>query len=100
LLQGVRKNHDEVFSGMSSIETAKQLNDELRELFDKLAEANVCLKDATATESAARSQVCEATNRVNKLQRDIDAKLMVLRSQAQWNTDWHSQRQPKIGVPS
>lgn len=62
------------------------------ELFKAYREASKELDEAEASERAAASRSINARNKVNDLQKKIDAEMTKLRQDAKWNTDWHSER--------
>ena len=74
------------------------MTDKLTELLAALAAENEVLKDAVSAESAARSACTEARNRVNKLQKDIDAEMAKVKDSAGWDTDWASARRRHVGT--
>jgi hypothetical protein len=70
----------------------------LSELLVQLDQANIDLKEAALRTSAARSDETAVRNRVNKLQKEIDAQIVTLKEKAEWDTDWHSLRQKEQRV--
>lgn len=49
-------------------------------------------KEAETEESAARSKMCAATNRLNAAQKALDTYVATLKRDAPWNTDWKRTR--------
>jgi hypothetical protein len=64
----------------------------ITELLDLLNEKNEVLKDAIRQEQIARTACTEARNRVNELQKQIDAEMVKIKDSAEWDTDWQSSR--------
>lgn len=60
----------------------------ISDLFAELEAATAEHKDAERAESAARSTLTAATNRLNAAQKAVDAHMKKLRESAPWNTDW------------
>ena len=75
------------------------MSEKLAELLKSLTEMSAHLKDAIQAEQAARSECTERRNRVNNLQKEIDAEMEKVRNSAEWDTDWHSKRKRGIAVP-
>lgn len=62
------------------------------ELFKAYREASRELDEAEASERAAASRATNARNKVNDLQKKIDAEMLRVKGEASWNTNWHSER--------
>ena len=67
---------------------------DLKALQTELAAAMEQHESARLQESAARSAMCEATNRLNRAQKALDDAMEKLRAKAPWSTDWHSRLNP------
>jgi hypothetical protein len=67
-------------------------------LFKELEAAMALHKEAERAESAARSVMCDATNRLNRAQKAVDDHVRSLKANAPWNTDWRSQRDKGVAV--
>jgi chromosome segregation ATPase len=72
----------------------------LAELEKSYSEALVQHKEATRAESEARNILTDATNRLNKAQKDLTAYMRGLQEKAPWNTDWHAERNRGTPVSS
>lgn len=68
----------------------------LAELLAELEAATKNLKERQAEERVASGNTTQARNEVNNLQKSIDAEMAKLKKEAEWNTDWHSQRDRTI----
>lgn len=70
----------------------------LADLETELLSANEALAEAVRCTSRARNEETTARNRVNDLQKKIDAHITALRSKAQDGTEWQSVRAQKVGA--
>lgn len=64
----------------------------LGELHIALTEAMEIHSEAESQESAARSKLTDAVNRLNAAQKALDKAMEELRGKAPWNTDWWGKR--------
>jgi hypothetical protein len=70
----------------------------LADLVAELDEATEALKSAQQSEQIARQHTTSARNRVNNLQKQIDAEVSERRKAAPWDTDWHSRHRAKAAT--
>ena len=63
--------------------------DRMAAAVDELIQANTQLEDAQRAAAAARIAECNATNRVNKAQAEIDLLVRLMRKNTPFGTDWH-----------
>lgn len=71
---------------------------DIGDLQRQLAAAMEAHGEASQEESAARSRLTDAINRVNAIQKALDEAMEKLRGKAPWNTDWHSKRNQSRAV--
>ena len=64
----------------------------IAEISADLEAADTALLEAEQTESRARSVATDARNRVNTLQKEMDAALVAMRNAAGNDTDWGQRR--------
>ena len=74
------------------------MSDKLTELLVELKTATAALDDAEKEEQMARNQATDIRNRVNGIQKAIDAEVLKMREGAKWNTEWHQQRSMERAV--
>ena len=72
----------------------------LAELVKELDAAMEQHQQAELVESAARRDMCEATNRLNAAQKALDEYVAELKRKAPWNTDWKAKRGLPEALPS
>ena len=68
--------------------TENRTETKLADLVAELEAATDRHAAAERAESAARSQMCEAMNRLNAAQKALDAHMRKLKEKAPWNSDW------------
>lgn len=70
----------------------------LADLLEVLARRTEALKNAVERERQASSDTTACRNQLNETQKAIDAEVAKLKRNAEWNTEWHSQRTPRSAV--
>lgn len=75
------------------------MSEKLHELLKELDAANNELTSASARASVANGDESRARNRVNEIQKKIDAELAEMRKTAPRDTEWKRERERVIPIP-